>query len=388
MKKNLFILAAAGLALASCSSDETIASQATSQANEISFRPLITGMTRAADADLPTNGFRVTSFQQGTTTTPYFSNLDFTNSGGTYISASKKYWPNAYNLDFYAWSPGSLSTNYASIPVTVESAAASQIDLVYAKTCDWGKATLQPGTSTGHLINGSTVFGVTINFRHAESKVVIKLQNSNSTNLKITASNVTIGNVSGSGTFVIAETNTDTKDAATIAGGWSSLGAATASYSQDITPALFSTATQAGEDMILIPQTLTNAGVYSAATTSAAFSGAYITVMLKIQNAADDSYIIGAASGVGEYVTALFPLPATTWAPGMKYVYTVDLAGGGYYPTNQDTNADLDPILDDAEIKFVSVTVDDWADFDGDGNGSADADGDSDTNNDPINVGM
>ena len=394
MKKNLFILAVAGLALASCSSDETIASQATSQANEISFRAFNNGMTRAADAhfNVANDQFKVTAFPQGTTTTAYFSNVIFkTADGSTFTSTGGKYyWPNSTNLDFYAWAPAGQSDNYASIPVTVASEAASQIDLVYGKTLDWGKVALQTGTDAGHRIDGSSVQGVTINFRHAESKVVIKLQNSNS-NLKITASNVTIGNVSGSGTFAIAETHTDTKDAATIAGGWSSLGAATASYSQDITPAVFSTATQAGVDMILIPQTLTNAGVYNKTGSAAVgdpFNGAYITVKLKIQNSADDNYIVGKASGVDEYVTALFPLPATAWAPGKKYTYTVDLAGGGYYPTNHDTNEDLDPILEGAEIKFVTVTVDNWTPYDGDGNGSADADGDSDTNNDPINVGM
>lgn len=394
MKKNLFILAVAGLALASCSSDETIASQATSQANEISFRAFNNGMTRAVDAhfNVANDQFKVTAFPQGTTSTAYFSNVIFkTADGSTFTSTGGKYyWPSSTYLDFYAWAPAAQSDSYASIPVTVASAAASQIDLVYGKTLDWGKVALQTGTPAGHRIDGSSVQGVTINFRHAESKVVIKLQNSNS-NLKITASNATIGNVSGSGTFAIAEANTDTQNSTTITSGWSLLGAATASYSQDITPAVFSTATQAGAEMILIPQTLTNAGVYNKTVSAAVgdlFNGAYITVKLKIQNSADNNYIVGAVSGVNEYVTALFPLPATTWAPGKKYTYTVDLAGGGYYPTNQDTNEDLDPILEGAEIKFVTVTVDNWTPYDGDGNGSADADGDSDTNNDPINVGM
>lgn len=369
MKKNLFILAVAGLALASCSSDETIASQATSQANEISFRAFNNGMTRAADAhfNVANDQFKVTAFPQGTTSTAYFSNVIFkTADGNTFTSTGGKYyWPSSTNLDFYAWAPADQSDSYASILVTVASEAASQIDLVYGKTLDWGKVALQTGTPDGHRIDGSSVQGVTINFRHAESKVVIQLKNSNS-NLKITASNATIGNVSGSGTFAIAEANTDTQNSTTITSGWSSLGAATASYSQDITPDVFSTATQAGAEMILIPQTLTNAGVYNNAGSAAVgdpFNGAYITVKLKIQNSADNNYIVGAESGVNEYVTALFPLPATTWVPGKKYTYTVDLAGGGYYPTNQDTDEDLDPILEGAEIKFVTVTVDNWTPY-------------------------
>jgi hypothetical protein len=41
------------------------------------------------------------------------------------------------------------------------------------------------------------------------------------------------------------------------------------------------------------------------------------------------------------------------------YTYLVDLSGGGYYPGNKPgTDPDLDPLL--TEIKFISVSVDDW----------------------------
>ena len=362
MKKKLFFLAVAGLVLASCSNDETVA---VNNGDAISFRPFSSGMTRAVDAHFNqvNDEFKVTAFPQGTTTTAYFSNVVFRGDGTNFTSTSQKYyWPSGTNLDFYAWAPAAQSNNYASIPVLVASDAASQIDLVYAKTLDWGKVALQTGTPAGHRIDGSTVQGVTINFRHAESRVVIKLKNSNS-NLDITVKNATIGNVIGSGTFSIAETNTDGQGTARITSGWGSLGAATAIYSQDITPAVFTTETQAGDAMILIPQTLTNASAYANSGTAAAgdvFTAPYIKVSLKIQNHADGSYIVGAASGVNEYVEALFPLPTMTWNPGYVYNYIVDLAGGGYFTTNQDDNEDLDPILEGAEIKFVNVTLDVW----------------------------
>ena len=50
---------------------------------------------------------------------------------------------------------------------------------------------------------------------------------------------------------------------------------------------------------------------------------------------------------------------------GKQYTYTVDLAGGGYYENNETGDEALDPILGGAEIKFVSVTVDDWTVIDG-----------------------
>ena len=118
------------------------------------------------------------------------------------------------------------------------------------------------------------------------------------------------------------------------------------------------TSTAANHEMILIPQVLANAGAYASAEVDAAFAGAYIKAQLKIQQKSNSAYIAGAADTP---VDALWPLPTGTWLPGHTYTYTVDIAGGGYYTTNQDDNADLDPILEGAEIKFVTVTVDDWA---------------------------
>lgn len=366
MKKNLFILAAAGLALASCSSDETIA---TSQAsNEISFRALNNSITRAADI----TGFTSTPFMvramKGAPAATYFPETQYSYNGASaWTSTNKYYWPSDDAvLTFYAYAPTSNAqfTHTAgenTFVVTPSATAAEQVDLVYA-------------TATGQKSTSSA--GVALTFGHVESKVIIKLLNSNS-NLKITAKKVEIGNVKDRGTY-------------TMGTGWNVSAASNTSYTQSFSGTEYTTAVQAGVDMILIPQTLTNATAYSSSEAGAEFNGSYIKVDLKIQNNVTPyAYIVGAASGTNDgYVTALFPLPATTWDPGYKYIYTVDLAGGGYHPTNQNTNANLDPILDDTEIKFVGVTVSDWTTYDGDGNGSADADGDSDTNNDPINVGM
>ena len=259
MKKKLLIFAVAAVALASCSSDETTASLATSEANEISFRPLMTGVTRAAEANLPTNGFRVTAFQTGGTSTSYFTNVDFTYDGPNYTSASKYYWPNTYNLDFYAWSPGTLSTNYSSIAVTPGTTITNQPDLVYAKATNWGTQTGE-GTHDGKN-------GVTINFRHAESKVVVKLKNSNS-NLYFTVKDVKIGYLSNSGTFAYTTgnsgetasqnagnlSNSDWTPASNHDGVYQLADAASTSYNGD--------ATQVGGEMIqflrrCLPQRLT-----------------------------------------------------------------------------------------------------------------------------------
>lgn len=360
MKKNLLILAAAALAFTACNNDEVVESAAKSASNEISFRPLATGMTRAADVDLSTNGIYVTAYKTGESTTPYFDNVQFSNSAGTYSSATKYYWPTGYNLDFYAYSPAIgtdiTRTNYKTFNITANATVANQVDFVYANTNNWGKIT-GVGTHDGKP-------GVTINFRHAESKVVIKLKNTNSA-FTFTIGNVTLGYVANTGTFQYKATTTDTKDSGTLneSDTWTANTGTSGVYTQTVANGSAystSTAEQAGADMILIPQTLTTASVYSAAAAASPFNGAYIKVQLKIQS--NSAYIIGDES---TFVEALWPIPGGSWAAGKKYTYTVDLAGGGYYPTNQDSSDDLDPILEGAEIKFVSVTVDDWSDASG-----------------------
>ena len=378
MKKFFFFAAIAAIGLASCSNDETVA---VNESDAISFRPLATNMTRAQDAALGTSGsFKVTAFASGTTATPYFNAVEFTGTSGTYTSANKYYWPaNDGLLDFYAWSPSSLSagaSNYDGFTITPSTTVSEQIDLVYGVTKGWGKTTR----------SGSN--GVVINFRHAESKIKFKVSNSNP-NLKITVGTVTIKNLRGTETFTwngvtdgttttaAASANTDgqytTGTLTRLNGTWTEASAQTASYT---TPAMSTgtsynlldgttaaknlydgtNETAPSYDMILIPQALSVATAYP--SNGGTFNKACILVQLKIQNS-DGTYIIGDSSN---FITAMWPLTALTWLPGHMYTSTIDLAGGGYYESDQDNDSVLDPILEGAEIKFVTVTVDDWAD--------------------------
>ena len=364
MKKNLLILAVAALAFASCSNDETVAVN-NSGGNEISFRPLVTGVTRATDINattLETTGFYV-SARKHSGDAEYFTDAAYTvyttpSSVKTWTCANKYYWPSDDSeLDFYAYAPQATGdghnaqitahASYKSFEVTPATTANTQVDLIFANVNQKKKSTDNAG--------------VVLNFRHAESKVAIQLKNTNPS-LTFTVGNVVIGNVKNKGQFTFTgESESKVKYA-----DWTWDGASNTSYSQTVATASAystSTPTQAGEDMILVPQTLTNATAYHDGSDAAVFDGSYITVQLKIQNTVGSAYIVG---GADAWQVALWPLPATEWDPGKKYTYTVDLAGGGYFPTNKNsTTSDLDPILDGAEIKFVTVTVDDWTAADG-----------------------
>ena len=369
MKKRLFFLPMVAIMMAACSSNETI------EVNEnkgdlISFRPIVKGVTRAADANLSSDAtsFNVEAFNTGTTESPYFSNVTYTNSGGTFTSATKYYWP-TNNLDFYAYSPTTsgqfVKTDYKTFTITPSATVSEQVDFIYANTNNKGKG------STGEV--------TTLNFRHAGAKIAVKVKNS-APNLKFEISGWKLGYLDNSATFTYGDATTDTKDGAQLAfSDWSenTTQSAANTYSTEFTAnaiaasqstAYFlgnagtpsTSATDESLNMILIPQTLTAATAYASTTAGAKPNGSYIALKMVIKNNTDAGETVADATADGKW--AIWPIGGYNWEPGKKYTYTIDLAGGGYYETNQDTDADLDPILEGAEIKFASVSVDGWTD--------------------------
>ena len=360
MKRNLFILGIAALAFAACSNDEVVETAATSESNAISFRPLMNNVTRASDVTettLQSSGFVVTAVNHSSNPeTQYFYGVSFTWNDPAYTSATKYYWPETGSLDFYAYAPaGDAQVTYPTSPdykvftVTPSSTVTEQVDLVYANTNEKSKAT--------------SASGVALNFRHTESKIAIKVKNT-SADLKFEVTGWKVGYLSASGTFTYSDTNTDTKNSTQLTSGWGSLATASADTkyantfsSQTIAASTSSETTITGStEMILVPQSQSAATAYANSGTAAngdKVNGSYIALQMTVKSVANDATLVSNC-------WAIWPV-AFDWAPGKKYTYIVDLAGGGYHETNADTNADLDPVLEGTEIKFVSVTVDDWS---------------------------
>lgn len=380
MKKNYWILAAAAVALAACSNDDTITvNQGIEEANTISFNTIVEGQTRAAGITSNNlESFYVTANKaEGGL---YFDTdpVQFTKQQSTnFTSAKKYYWPSTGKLDFIAFAPATgttiTRTDSTEFSVTPAATPSAQEDFVYAVVRGQDKST-----------GGN---GVPINFRHAMSNVVIQLKNS-STDKDVTVSNVAIGFIQSKGAFApvyrtaagsevgfctngtdisneTVGTTTSVSGYYIVPGAWTIPNTSTrTSYTQAATTTSYTSATATTalpDDMILVPQTLDYTGAYSEATAGSGYDGAYISVELKIQDK-QGHYLAGTADAP---VTAMWPLAATQWLPGHKYTYTLDLAGGGYYPTNQDDSDDLDPILENAEIFFLTPTVDAWIEADG-----------------------
>ena len=389
MKKSFILLAAAALTLVACNKTVTVAEN---EGDAISFRPLMSGVTKAADitADgLHSSGFFVTAYHKVGEAAPveYFDNVAFTwvEASSTYTSAKKYYWPSAGTLDFYAYAPTAVDnaqltrTDYKTFTVAPSATVAAQMDLVYANTDGKSKT----GEYTSSTFGAA---GVPLNFRHAESKIIVKVKNSVVNDLKFEITQVKIANVDNSAVFTYNDTpstgddNTDGNGSNQLkVGDWTD----NTTYTSSFTTATLNTNTVSGQitsgqflngngtlntedqnlHMILIPQTTPDAtGTYASEAANAAYSGSYIALKMVIKQAGSEIVI---ADATADNKWAMWPVKFT-WAPGKQYTYTIDLANGGYWETNQtSTDSNLDPILDNAVIKFVSVTVDNWSDADG-----------------------
>lgn len=373
MRKNLVLAALAVVALASCSNEEILE---VNKGEAISFRTIVNGNTRAT----PTSGDITTAniedfnvyAMKGGTTTAYFENVDYSKQDGTFTSTNKYYWPATGTLDFYAYAPksgtGIARDGYNTWTVTQQTTPSAP-DFIVAK-------------NSGDKAHDAA--GLSLNFRHAMSKISVKVKNSN-TGMYMKVTDWKIAYIYDKGTFTLGE-STMTNNSATLAGTWAFTGATQAVAKEVSNGALTSAVTiDAGasvasvdnfKDFIVIPQAMKAATgsdlpTYAGENAGDKWANTFIAVKMAIYNDKDKT-----SSADGTLLAAeqwcCWPI-TTTWAPGMHYTYVIDLAGGGYQESNDGLDEDpetdgtqsttaLDPVLKEAEIKFVSVTVDAWKD--------------------------
>lgn len=100
MKKQLFLVVVAALAMASCSKDE---STGINNGNAIDFRAAM--QTRASETTMANiTNFFVTALDKNNAN--YFSDAEFTKDGAFFTSTPAYYWPSdGSNLSFFAYSP-------------------------------------------------------------------------------------------------------------------------------------------------------------------------------------------------------------------------------------------------------------------------------------------
>ncbi len=354
MKTNFRIIAiaAAVTALASCNKNEVISVR---EPDAINFSTRIGMATKALSKTAFSTGdkFNVwASYDNGGTVSRYFLD-DFKFDGSYWYSDSTPYyWPAdidaTHTLTFHAVWPETISRPLSAdaFSYVVADDAENQKDVIYAK----------------HVSSTKETSGVSLNFRHTLSQIIVKAKNTSGT-LRCDVTGIKLAFVNKSGDFKaasIASSTTDERDNANLTrDDWTVTdGAASASgnYVQSGLAASIApdaSATPLGASWILIPQMQPKAESYTSSDENTPMDGAYLAVKMTVRNAADGTVVASER-------WCCWPV-ALDWKPGYKYTYTIDLAGGGYEEKNgDDTDDDLDPVLENQEIFFVDCSVDAW----------------------------
>lgn len=198
--KKLFImgLAAMGLALTACNSDETVE---VAKGNAIGFKTFVNNSTRAA-TDVTTDGleaFKVWGLmKKGEQTGTPFVAKEVTKADGAWSYAPPVYWEKGYAYSFVALAPNNAYTFTA--PTVINT---------------WGSLEFNNGTGETDLIYAAakqeTVAAngcpapVDLTFNHMLSRVRFQFENGMLDGSKLTVSDVKINDAYTSGTATLAE---------------------------------------------------------------------------------------------------------------------------------------------------------------------------------------
>lgn len=262
----------------------------------------------------------------GTSPSLFMDNVEVTkNTSNVWTYSPVEYWPSKKSVDFYAYAPASwlgTSTPLSGIPYDASNGTE---DIIYAVSPDL--------TGGAGLSSAQVIF----NFKHALSKLTVKMSSSN-TGLQVKVSNVALANLMSKGNFHFPSGSTADPAGEHSVGTWTDQNTPVAyllHHSQDASEiiTLTSTATDMGTTTIpgsryLIPQQLVwlNGG---------SDSDTYITVMCSIYdtesgvklwpnaNTPTENIVEGSTYGDG---LLKFPLSTSAfmeWKPGYHYVYNL-----------------------------------------------------------------
>ena len=391
MKKFMYLIPFAAVALASCSNESTDSQQsrvAQSNTAALNIVPVVQGTTRGtitADANLTT--FHVEAIGNGDfltvdegqaapdptnpgTYTSAFSSFqkDVAKNGSKWVIESGKeyYWSSkSMTATFQAWAP--VNFNPANT-YTIKNALADQEDVICAYNA---------GAASDFAA------GVPLNFQHALSQVVIKALNKDAGKVQVEVAGVKLNNLVNSGTLTLPSTPTTSGVFTWPADTWS-LFSFTDIYKDGGTSALANnveakaiTLTSAAkqltnEPFILMPQTTAKADL-----TQQNVTGAYFSVLVRVTKIEGNVQIYPTVNdGTDAQYFAYVAIPVDIdWKPGYKYTYTlnfsekgigkVDPIFAGDAPENKDYPSGKHPgedILDSAIPLFFTVTVENWTD--------------------------
>lgn len=376
MNKAIFMMAAAAITLASCSSDETTD---VAKSSQISFTAKVGKNSRGAETTIANlDKMWVTGYDITDAAAPavYFADQVFNKTADAqspqFIPERPWYWQSGKSYKFIGIHPvktdwmGTLkiAADQVSYSAEIPAAIADQKDLIIDAVK--GQA------------NSDAETGVQMQFKHILSQLQFKVKNTNQ-HLTYHIAGIRIVNAANKGSFTF---NTETRQ-----GSWAEQTEGKVTYEmlfKDKPIELVTTGTTEAfltpenSGAMIVPQKLTpwNGNVVS--TAAPYDKGAYIALLINVKYTADGKYMYPAkASTDKDYGWVAVPVPAATgntqaiWSMGNKYIYTLDLSKGCGKVDPVNPNPDggvVEPGGKDPEPGanifgksiFFTVTVADW----------------------------
>ena len=386
MKKAFYMMAAAAIALSSCSSEETTD---VAKSTAISFRPTVGLNSRGAE--LKTENLQkmwVTAFYNKKANseygTAYFTNAEFTR--GTEINGfidptSTLTWQKDRSYKFVAISPAVTEWSTETPTISLDEVKFTNVTPAVAIK---DQKDLILGTVEGSENNSNDVSGVVLSLDHVLSQIKIQVKNQNPS-LEYHIKGIRIASVHKSGTY----THSTQK--------WIDLGdktkyevifdapikLETGATPTDLTDKLaVAPATDCGA--MLVPQTFDAWAGTKDKSGDNYDNGAYISLLLNVKNKVTGKYMYPLNAGAaGECGWAAVAIPVSTkgaakpeWLKGNKYIYTLDLSKGcgkvdPVTPEENENNPIVKPGVDGnpdkgenifGELIAFKVTVNAWTD--------------------------
>lgn len=328
MNKAIFMMAAAAITLASCSSDETTD---VAKSSQISFTAKVGKNSRGAEtttANLP--GMWVTGYDitKADAPTVYFADQEFKKDANSqFLPDTPWYWQAGKSYRFIGIHPAKadwkgtldIAADQVTYQAQIPTAIAGQKDLIIDAV-------------TGTDAQATT--GVQMNFQHILSQLQFKVK-SESKHLTYHIAGIRIVNADSKGSFSF-----NTKDRT---GNWAEQTSDKVTYEllfkdspiELTTGKTEATLTPENSGAMIVPQKLTpwNGKVVSKADPYD--GGAYIALLINVKYTNGGKYLYpGNAQNTTDYGWVAVPVsPATgqtqaIWSMGNKYIYTLNLTDG------------------------------------------------------------
>ena len=327
MKKAFYMMAAAAIALSSCSSEETTD---VAKSSSITFRTSVGLNSRGAE--LTTDNLKemwVSAFYQSNGQS-YFEDQKFTKETGTgtstFIPEAPQYWQEGRTYKFVAISPE--KTTWPVTP-TIAKDKVTCTDLAPVTTITEQKDLIigaVDATSANHNTNG-----VDLTLNHILSQIQIKVKSDNE-HIVYRIKGIRIVNVAkDKGTLTYSTTDNKAN--------WDLNTGQKVTYSYTFPqPIVLDGKTDGVKEAVLtgdkggamiIPQTFTAWDGNKVTDLAPYNGGTYISLLLNVKAVKGTGYMYPAgAQGENSYGWVAVAVPNTEWQIGNKYIYTLDMSTG------------------------------------------------------------